>query len=165
MNTKKLALLSLTVAFSLILSFIESQIPPFFPVPGIKLGLANAVVVFLLYTADFKFALAVSLIRIFLASMLFGSVMTLAYSFFGGISSFMVMFLMKKTGFFSCIGVSVCGGVVHNLAQITVAAVVMETAGILTYFPALLVSGTVCGAAVGVLAGLVTQRFKNIFNA
>ena len=90
MNTKKLALLSLTVAFSLILSFIESQIPPFFPVPGIKLGLANAVVVFLLYTADFKFALAVSLIRIFLASMLFGSVMTLAYSFFGGISSLMV---------------------------------------------------------------------------
>ena len=95
MNTKKLALLSLTVAFSLILSFIESQIPPFFPVPGIKLGLANAVVVFLLYTADFKSALAVSLIRIFLASMLFGSVMTLAYSFFGGISSLMVMFLMK----------------------------------------------------------------------
>lgn len=144
----------------MILSFIESQIPPLVAIPGIKIGLSNVVTVFLIYTCGWREAGGVSLIRIFLSAMLFGSVLSLAYSTAGAALSFAVMLFFKKTGIFSEVGVSVCGGVAHNVGQIICACLIMENAAVASYLPPLLISGTVAGVAVGILAGLLTKRLK-----
>ncbi len=161
MNVKKLTALSLSVALSLILSFVESQIPPLVAVPGVKVGLSNIVTVFLLYTLGAREAGGVSLVRVILSSILFGSVLSLAYSLSGAVLSFLFMLLFKKLGFFSTVGVSVIGGVMHNAGQTIAACFIMETVELLTYLPVLIISGVLAGVAVGVIAGLVTKRLSN----
>ncbi len=160
MNTKKLTLLSLSVALSLILSFIESQVPPFVAIPGIKLGLSNVVTVFLLYTYGIYEAGAVSLIRVLLSSLLFGTPVTLLYSLAGAVVSFAVMALLKPLPVFNEISVSTVGGVFHNAAQITVACIVMENAAIASYLPVLIFSGTLAGVGVGILSGILVKKLK-----
>ena len=91
MNAKKLTTLSLSVALSLILSFVESQIPPLAAVPGVKIGLANIITVFLLYTYGAWHAGAVSVVRVLLSSLLFGSALSLLYSLSGSVVSFLIM--------------------------------------------------------------------------
>ena len=160
MNTKKLTLLSLSVALSLILSFIESQVPPFVAIPGIKLGLSNVVTVFLLYTYGFREAGAVSLIRVLLSSLLFGTPVTLLYSLAGAVVSCAVMALLKPLPVFNEISVSTVGGVLHNAAQITVACIVMENAAIASYLPVLIFSGTLAGVGVGLISGILVKKLK-----
>ncbi len=158
--TRLLALISISVSLAMVLSFTESLLPPLAAVPGIKIGLANIVTVFLLYTLGERYALGVSIVRVFLSALLFGSVMTLAYSLAGALLSFTAMCLLKRCMLFSSVGVSVVGGVMHNIAQIAVACLVMETGGLLYYLPVLLISGVLSGIGVGIIAGLVTSRLS-----
>lgn len=162
MNVKKLTTLSISVALGLILSFVESQIPAFVAVPGVKIGLSNIVTVFLLYKFGWREAGAVSLVRVFLSSLLFGSAVSLIYSFSGFLFSFVIMLIMKKTAVFSELGVSVCGGIFHNVAQILMAMLIMENEKISLYLPALLISGTVAGAVVGIAAALLLRKLEKI---
>ena len=162
MNVKKMTLLSISVALAMVFSFIESQIPPLVSIPGVKIGLSNIVTVFLLYKLGAKEAAAVSLIRVLLSALLFGSSVSLIYSLSGAAVSFLSMIGVRKTQKFSTVGVSVVGGVMHNVAQIIAACFVMDTAAISLYLPPLIISGILAGIAVGIAAGVLCNRLKNI---
>ena len=162
MTVKKLTSLSVAVALAMVLSFIESLIPPLVAVPGIKIGLANIVTVFLLYVFGWREAASVSLIRVLLSALLFGSAVSLIYSLTGAILSFVGMLLLKKLPISSEVSVSIVGGVLHNAGQIGAASVIMESAAIIGYLPPLIISGTVAGVAVGTLAALLVKKLKGV---
>lgn len=162
MKTKKVAMLGLCIALSMVLSFIEHQIPPLVAVPGVKVGLPNLVMVFMLYKIGWKETAIVSLIRVVLVSMLFGSVVSMAYGLVGATLSLIGMTLLKKTGLFSTIAVSVVGGVLHNIGQIATACVVMGTAQIVYYLPVLLISGTIAGVVIGFISGLLVKKLDKL---
>ena len=153
--------MGLLVALSMILSYVESLIPAFVAVPGVKVGLANIVVIFALYTLGPIEALIVSLLRVILSSFLFGSVLSLLYSLSGALLSLGGMILMKKLKIFSTTVVSVTGGVLHNVGQILVACLVLETDVLLYYLPVLILSGVITGAVIGIIASLVIKRLEN----
>lgn len=155
-------MLGLTVALAMIMSYIESLFPLSFAVPGIKMGLANIVIVFVLYKMSTADAFIVSLIRVFLVSLLFGNVMALAYSFSGALLSLVLMSVLKKTERFSIIGVSISGAVMHNVGQILMAVLIMETDQIIYYLPPLAISGVVTGILIGIVSAIITERIKNI---
>ena len=162
-RTKKIAYLGLITAVALILSYVESLFPPIWAaVPGIKMGLPNIVIVFLLYRFGFKEAIGVSLIRVFIVSLLFGNVMYLAYSLAGAVLSLVLMVVLKKLDIFSTVGVSIAGGVSHNLGQIIVAMLVMETAEIGYYMIVLAVTGTLAGAFIGLAGSILLKYMKNV---
>ena len=156
METRKIARMGLLVALSMILSYVESLIPAF-----VAVGLANIVVIFALYTLGPIEALIVSLLRVILSSFLFGSVLSLLYSLSGALLSLGGMILMKKLKIFSTTVVSVTGGVLHNVGQILVACLVLETDVLLYYLPVLILSGTITGAVIGIIASLVIKRLEN----
>ena len=160
MKTKKLTVMALTTAIAMILSFVENQIPAFVAVPGVKVGLANIAVVFALYRLGWKEAVAISLVRVVLVSMLFGSIASLFYSLAGAVLSLMGMGLLKKTGRFTEIMVSVTGGVLHNIGQIAMACLILETAALRYYLPFLLISGIIAGVVVGLVSAALVQRVK-----
>lgn len=162
MKIRKIAFLGLSVTLAMILSFVESQIPVFTTVPGMKVGLPNLVMVFLLYRAGWKEAVIVSLIRAFLAALLFGNLQSLIFSISGAVLSLTGMILLKKTGLFSSIAVSVTGGVLHNVGQIIAACLWTSTVQIAYYLPALLVSGVCAGIAIGLIAGFLLKRLENV---
>ena len=157
-KTKRVALTGLLIALALILSYLESLVPLSFAVPGVKLGLPNIAVVFALYRLRTRTAAAISLLRVALAALLFGSVLSLAYSAAGAVCSFAVMWLLRRSGRFGCTGVSVAGAVVHNLAQIAAAALLLETASLTWYIPVLCLSGTIAGVCIGLLSALLVER-------
>jgi heptaprenyl diphosphate synthase len=160
-RTKKISFFALLIALAMIFSYVETLIPfPFF-VPGMKLGLANIVTMIVIYKMKILDAVAISITRIFLSALLFGNVFSLAYSLSGGIFSLAVMILLKKTGKFSITGVSIAGGVCHNIAQIAVAALLLETGELAYYFPVLLVTGTVTGSLIGVLGGAILKKLTH----
>ena len=157
-NTKRIVFLGLAASVTLVLSYIESLLPPLWAaVPGIKMGLPNIMIIFLLYRFGWKEAAAVSLVRLVAVALLFGNVMTLAYSFAGAVLSLLLMTLFKRWNAFSMVGVSIIGGVFHNLGQILVAMRVMQTREIGSYI-VLAVTGTVAGVLVG-LAGMLVIRY------
>jgi len=159
-NTKKLAALAVTVALAMVLSFLESRIPAFVAIPGIKVGLANIAVIFTMYKFGERDAAIVSVIRVLLVSLLFGSVVSLWYSLAGAVLSFTVMTLLKRLTPLATVTVSVIGGITHNIAQIGVACILLETNVIAYYLPFLLLSGTVAGIAVGVASTLLIKRIR-----
>lgn len=161
-KTKKIALLGLTISLAMIMSYIEVLFPLSFAVPGIKMGLANIVIVFVLYRMSLKDACIVSLIRVFLVALLFGNTMSLAYSLAGAVLSLALMAILKKTEKFSVVGVSISGGVMHNAGQILMAVILMGTAQIAYYLPVLIITGTVTGVGIGLVAALVINRVKKI---
>ena len=146
----------------MILSFVESLIPPLVAVPGVKIGLANIVTVFLLYTLGWRAAGCVSLIRVLLSALLFGNVQSLIFALSGAVLSFIVMVVVKKLLPFGKVGVSVLGAVAHNAGQVAAAVIVMETAALAYYFIPLVISGTVAGVFVGILAAILTIRLEKI---
>lgn len=162
MKIRKIAFLGLSVTLAMILSFVESQIPVFTTIPGMKVGLPNLVMVFLLYRAGWKETVIVSLIRAFLAALLFGNLQSLIFSISGAVLSLTGMILLKKTGLFSSIAVSVTGGVLHNVGQIIAACLWTSTVQIAYYLPALLVSGVCAGIAIGLIAGFLLKRLENV---
>lgn len=159
---RKTAFMGLFLALAMICSYIETLIPFSVGIPGIKLGLANIVVVLMLYSVGTKEALIVSLLRIVLVGILFGNAFSILYSLSGGILSFLVMFLMKKTDKFSCVSVSITGGISHNIGQIIVAAWIVNSYNVFFYVPVLLFAGLVTGLLIGVIAKEVIVRLKNI---
>ncbi len=158
MKTKKVAFLGLSIALAMILSFVESQIPALVAIPGIKVGLPNLVMVFLLYKVGWKETVVVSIIRVVLVSMLFGNVQTMAFSVAGAVLSLTGMIILKKLNLFSCIAISVVGGVLHNVGQILMACLMTQTAQIAYYLPVLLISGTVAGVVIGLIGGMLVKR-------
>ena len=157
-NTKKLTQLALAISFALILSFVESRVPTFVAIPGVKVGLANIAVIFMLYKFGVKEAIVVSLIRVFIVALLFGSAASLFYSVFGAVLSFAVMLLLKKLTPLQTVTVSVAGGIMHNVGQIIAASILLETNVVLYYLPFLLVSGTIAGIVVGSAAALLIHK-------
>lgn len=152
--------MGLLTALALILSYVESLIPAFVAVPGVKMGLANIVVVFALYTLGPGEAAIVSIIRVLLSSLLFGSVLSLSYSAAGAVISLLSMIILMKTKIFGVTSVSVTGGVFHNLGQILVACLVLETDVLLYYLPVLILSGTITGAVIGIASSIVIKRLQ-----
>ncbi|MBQ8280110.1 MAG: Gx transporter family protein [Roseburia sp.] len=164
MKTKKIAYLGLLIALAFVFSYIEFLIPVNIGVPGAKLGLANLVIIVALYTLNEKDAFVLSMIRIVLVGFTFANLASMLYSLAGGILSFLAMVLAKKTGKLSITGVSVIGGVFHNVGQIIMAIWVVKTASLVYYLPVLMISGIVAGVAIGILGGMVTKRIKKIVN-
>ena len=152
-------------ALALIFSYVETFIPinALIPIPGVKLGLANIVVLVALYTMKFGDALAIAVIRIFLSGLLFGNPMTIAYSFVGGMMSLFIMWFLKKTKL-SVIGVSMVGGICHNIGQLLVAVVLTSTVRLAYYLPVLLISGLITGLLMGIVAKIVIERLGRIMN-
>ena len=163
-NTKRLTVLSLAVAVAMILSYVEFLLPPIWSaVPGIKLGLANVMIIFVLFRMNVFDAALVSFIRLVLSALLFGSVMTLAYSAAGAILSLLIMFILKKTNLFSTVGVSIGGGVFHNLGQVIMAVLLLGTKEVGYYMIVLTVTGILSGIFVGVAGALMLKYIKMIY--
>ncbi len=158
MRTKKITTIGILIALALILSYVESQIPAFVAIPGMKLGLTNIVVLTTLYILDVKSAMLINVIRIIIVAILFGSAMSFAFSFVGGMLSTIVMILLKKSGRMKIIGVSAAGGITHNVGQILTAMVLLGTKAIAWYLPVLWISGIFSGVIIGIIGGLVTAR-------
>ena len=158
METRKVVHMGMLIALAMVLSFIESQIPAFVAVPGMKLGLANIAIVFALYSLGFREALGVSLIRVVLSAILFGSVVSGLYSAAGAILSLLGMALLKKSGFFGTVGVSVSGAVLHNLGQIGIACFILKTQALVYYLPFLILSAVVAGVVIGIIAAVLVER-------
>ena len=160
--TQKVAFLGLCTAVALVLAYVELLLPPLFAaVPGIKLGLPNIVIVFILYRFGLRYAATVSLVRILAVTLLFGNPMTLAYSIAGAVLSLAVMSLLKKMNFLSTVGVSVAGGVFHNIGQILVAMLLLRTAELGYYLIVLSVTGTISGILIGLCGGILAYRLKS----
>lgn len=155
---KKIAFYGLLIALAFVLSYIESLIPVFVAIPGAKLGLTNLVVLIALERFGKRDAFIINMIRILLVGFTFGNTFSLLYSLAGGILSFLIMILLKKTKKFSLVGISVGGGVGHNIGQIIVAAFVLETGALIYYLPFLFVIGTAAGVIIGILSAEILKR-------
>ncbi|MCD8081972.1 MAG: Gx transporter family protein [Clostridiales bacterium] len=156
------ALYGMLIALAFIFSYIESLFPMPVPIPGVKLGLANLVNVVGLYTVGAAGTAAVSLLRIVMVGFTFSNPGSMLYSLSGGVLSLLVMILMKKTGGFGKVGVSVMGGIFHNIGQLGMAALITNTVGIFSYLPVLLVAGVITGAVIGLVGGLVVERIAPV---
>ena len=159
-KTRRLTTFALLAALAMILSFLESQIPALVAIPGVKVGLANIAVIFALYRLGVKEAIIISAIRIIAVSMLFGTPVSAIYSFGGAAVSFLIMILLKKFTPASEVSVSVAGAVGHNIGQIIVACILLETNVIIYYLPFLLLSGSVAGTVIGLISALVIRRVR-----
>lgn len=155
---KKTAYFSIMISFAMILSYIESLIPFYFGAPGIKLGLANFIVVFMMFQNKAKEAIIMNIIRIILVGFLFGNLFSIVYSLAGGILSFFFMIVCKKLGLFEILGISMIGGITHNVGQILMAFFVLKSVGIFYYIPILLIAGLVTGMLIGLIAREVLKR-------
>ena len=159
-KTLRLTALALTVSFAMILSYIESRIPAFVSIPGIKVGLANIAVIFTLYKFSVKEAVTVSLIRVLLVSSLFGTPVSFIYSVSGAILSLTAMILLKRLTPLTEVAISVTGGVMHNVGQIAAACFMLSTNVIIYYLPFLILSGTIAGIVVGIVSALLVKRIN-----
>lgn len=164
MNRKgaRLASFGVFVALALIFSYIETLIPFQMGIPGVKLGLANIVIVIALYRMPLGEVVTLSVVRVILAGFLFGNLMSILYSLAGGLLSLAVMWGLKHVKTVSILGVSIAGGVFHNLGQLLAAAVVVETYGVFTYAPVLLVSGLITGLVIGLASSEMLRRIKGL---
>lgn len=158
----KVAYFGVFTALALIFSYVESLIPIHFGIPGVKLGLANLIVVIALYKMSIKEAYILSIVRILLAGLMFGNLFAILYSLAGGMLSLIIMSILQKTDKFSIYGISMAGGVFHNIGQLVMATIVLESVSIGYYFPVLLVSGLVTGFVIGVIANEMIKRLKMI---
>ncbi|MFV0313546.1 MAG: Gx transporter family protein [Anaerotignum sp.] len=163
MQSKRIAYYGLFASLAILMGYVEMLIPMPLLVPGMKLGLANVIIVIVLYFMDSKAAFFISVVRVLLSGLMFAGFAGLLYSLVGAIFSFLIMAFMKKTNLFSIIGVSVAGGVFHNIGQIIVAALVVENINMMYYLPFLLFFGVITGTLIGVVAktslGYLNRKF------
>lgn len=159
-NNRIVALTGVFIALALVLSYLESLIPVFAAVPGIKLGIANIVTMLAMYKLGVKPAIVISVGRIVLSGILFGNLYVIIYSLAGGVLSICVMIILKKIKLFSVVGVSVAGAVAHNAGQIIVAVFLMENVNILYYLPVLIISGVIAGTMVGILTVYIIKNIR-----
>lgn len=163
---RRVALTGLMASLTLIFSYVEVLFPFNAGIPGVKLGLANLVPLIILYRMDARYAFAANLIRVILAGLLFSGLFAALYSLAGSLTSFLVMYLLKKTRLFSVIGVSTAGGVFHNLGQLTVAMLAVSGPQLIHYMPVLIISGMIAGIIVGIGAAILLDRIpEKLFRA
>lgn len=160
--SRKISMIAVFTAFAVIVSYVESFIP-IIPIPGVKLGFANIAIVLAIYLIGIKEALIIDILRILIVGFLFGSLMSIAFALTGGILSFAVMALLAKWNKISIVTVSICGGITHNIGQIIVAALAVQTFAVVTYVPALLIAGLVCGAIIGMISAIIYSRTHKLF--
>lgn len=158
----RVAYFGVFTSLALIFSYIETLIPISFGIPGVKLGLANLIIVIALYRISVREVYLLSVTRVVLSGLIFGNYVTILYSLAGGLLSLSVMCVMKKRKAFSVTGISVAGGVFHNIGQLLVAAAVVKTSGVLYYIPVLLAAGLATGLLIGILADNLLRRLENI---
>ena len=149
-------------ALALIFSYVETLIPINFGIPGVKLGLANLIIVVALYKMSVKEAYALSIVRIVLSGFIFANLFSIVYSLAGGLLSLTVMAILKKTNQFSTIGVSLAGGVFHNIGQLIMAIIVLESFNIAYYVPVLIISGVITGVLIGIVAHEMLKRLQRL---
>ena len=157
--------MGLLTALAMIFSYIEFLIPISLGIPGIKLGLANLVVVTALYVMRPHEAFLINIVRILLSGLLFGNSMSLIYSISGGVLSFFIMLALKKANGFSVFGVSIAGGVAHNIGQILAAMLILENVMIAYYLPVLLIAGILTGLLIGFLASRIIPQVNKIYRS
>lgn len=160
---RKVANCALLIALAMVLSYVEALIPINFGIPGVKLGIPNLVIVVGLYLLKPHEVFIISMLRVILVAAMFGNGMSLMYSLAGGILSFAAMALLSRAKGFSMIGISILGGVCHNIGQIIVAAVAVENLKIMYYFPVLLIAGIVTGAVIGIISGRILKIAQKTF--
>lgn len=162
MKSKKVAYFGTFIALAFIFSYIETLIPVIIPIQGVKLGLANIIIVISIYILKWKETCLLSIVRVILVSITFGNLYSLLYSIAGGILSLFAMIIAKKTERFSIVGVSIVGGVFHNIGQLLVAIVVVETIYLVYYIPILIVAGIITGALIGIISIKVIPKLSNL---
>lgn len=158
----RVAYFGVFTALALIFSYVETLIPFNFGIPGVKLGLANLIIVIALYKMKVSDAYLLSVVRVLLNGFIFGNYFSIIYSLAGGILSLTVMVILKKQGGFSIMGISMAGGVMHNVGQLIIAMVVVETFSVAYYIPVLLISGLITGCIIGIVAGEMLRRLVNV---
>lgn len=158
----RVAYFGVFTALALIFSYVETLLPISFGIPGVKLGLANLVVVIALYKIPLKEVYLLSVTKVLLAGFIFGNYFSILYSLAGGLLSLTVMTFLKKDGGYSVMGVSMAGGVAHNVGQLIIAMLVVETFSVIYYVPVLLVAGILTGFLIGVIAGQMLKRLRNV---
>ena len=157
----RVAYFGVFTALALIFSYIETLIPINLGIPGVKLGLANLIIVIALYKIRLPEVYLLSVVRVLLSGLIFGNYFSIIYSLAGGLLSLTVMVLLKQMGSFSVMGISVAGGVCHNIGQMIVAMLVVETFSVAYYFPVLLIAGLLTGFLIGILANGMLKRLVN----
>lgn len=163
---RRVGLTGMMASLALIFSYVEVLFPFNAGIPGVKLGLANLVPLIILYRLDARYAFAANLIRVILAGLLFSGLFAALYSLAGSLTSFLVMYLLKKTRLFSVIGVSTAGGVFHNLGQLIVAMLAVSGPQLIHYMPVLIISGMIAGIIVGIGASILLDRIpEKLFRA
>ena len=161
-TSNQVALYGLLIALAFVLSYIETLFPVYLGAPGVKLGLANLVTVIALYGLGVKEAFAINLVRVILAGFTFGNMSSILFGLAGAFLSLLLMAFCKHFHLFDMVGISILGGVAHNIGQFLIAAFVTKTFGVFSYFPVLLIAGTVAGALIGLLGGLILKRISRI---
>ena len=156
---RHIAFTAVYIALAFIFSYVESLFPLSLGIPGVKLGLANIITVYVLYTTkSIRDTFIVSILRILLVALTFGNLSVMLYSMAGGLLSTLVMCILYKVDIFGISGVSVAGGVSHNAGQLIVAAIMLETREITYYIPVLLIAGVITGLIIGAIAGICVRR-------
>ena len=161
-SAQKVALYGVLIALAMVLSYVEMLIPLPVGIPGVKPGLANLVVFLALYTMTAREAFLISMVRILLISITFGNGSAFLYSMAGGILSFLVMWIFQKKDFLLPAGVSIAGGIAHNVGQLLMAAVILENGAVFTYFPVLLAAGCITGGIIGFLGEQIRKRIIRV---
>ncbi len=162
LRTRRLTASAMFAALALIFSYIEAILPINVGVPGVKLGLANLIIIIALYELDTRYAFFINLVRICLAGLMFTGVMAMLYSLTGGMISLLVMVFLKKTDRFSMIGVSMAGGVAHNFGQLLIASFVVSNIKMFLYFPILVFTGIASGIGIGIVAYVIDRRLPRM---
>lgn len=158
----RVAYFGVFTALALIFSYVETLIPFNFGIPGVKLGLANLIIVIALYKIKLSEVYLLSIVRVLLNGFIFGNYFSIIYSLAGGLLSLTVMALLKKKGGFSILGISMAGGVMHNIGQLIIAMIIVETFSVVYYVPVLLISGLITGFVIGIASGEMLKRLVNI---
>lgn len=158
----KVAYFGVFTALALIFSYVETLIPIQFGIPGVKLGLANLIIVIALYRMGLSEVYLLSIVRVLLSGFIFGNYFSIIYSLAGGLLSLTVMAFLRKKGDFSVIGVSIAGGVFHNVGQLIIASLIVETFSVMYYFPVLLIAGLVTGLLIGIVSDSMLKRLANL---
>ena len=161
-SAQKVALYGVLIALAMVLSYVEMLIPLPVGIPGVKPGLANLVVFLALYTMTAREAFLISMVRILLVSITFGNGSAFLYSMAGGILSFLVMWIFQKKDFLLPAGVSIAGGIAHNVGQLLMAAVILENGAVFTYFPVLLAAGCITGGLIGILGSQIQKHIPKV---
>jgi len=164
MKTIRITQLGMLLALALVLSYLETLIPIMVAVPGVKIGLANIITIFLLYRMNSRSTFLFMSVRVVLSGLLFSGVSGILFSFSGGVFCILIMSLLKRFSVFSILGVSMAGAIFHNIGQIIIAVFVMENIHIAYYLPVLCVFGTLSGLLTGYLSYNIMKRYNKLIS-